>query len=132
MFSVDLGAGWSAVPQTSGVSIKPLSGDFDESAGKGFRTRYVKFAPGGETFAPFTHNCWEEALLIEGEIAQKATGKALRAPAYVIRPPGAPHGPLRSEGGCLMIEAQYFADRAVGLTAFRPQRSGEAASKSGR
>lgn len=115
MFAVDLTTGWTPVPETRGILIKPLSGGLDEAAGTGFRTRYVRFLPGGETFAPFTHPYWEEALLVDGELTVKATSQVLTAPAYVIRPPGTPHGPLRSGPGCLMIETQYFAARALGL-----------------
>lgn len=115
MFPVDLTQGWSSVPETSGIEVKPLSGALNESARTGFRTRYVRIAPGGETFAAFTHPYWEEALLIEGEVTQKETGVTLKAPAYVIRPPDTPHGPLVSATGCMMVETQYFAERAVGL-----------------
>lgn len=118
MFPVDLGTGWSPVPDTSGVSIKPLSGDFDEPAGMGFRTRYVRFDAGGETHAPYTHAYWEEALLVSGSLTTKEDGRTLQAPSYVIRPPGTPHGPLVSQQGCLLLEVQYFAARAVGLSGF--------------
>lgn len=114
MLPIDLTKDWSPVPETSGIEVKPLSGELDEAAGTGFRTRYVRIAPGGETFAAFTHPYWEEAALIEGEVTQKETGVTLKAPAYVIRPPGTPHGPLISATGCLMIETQYFAERALG------------------
>lgn len=123
MREVDLSDGWSDVPQTSGIAVKQLSGDFDEAAGTGFRTRYVRFQPGGETFAPFTHPYWEEALLVQGELTTKEDGVTLRAPAYVIRPPGTPHGPLISATGCLMIETQYFAGRTVGLADFLDRKA---------
>lgn len=115
MFAVDLETGWEAVPGTSGLSARLLSGDFDEPAGRGFRTRHVRFEPGGETFAPYTHAYWEEAYLLSGELTVKDGGETLKAPAYVIRPPGTPHGPLVSERGCLLLEIQYFADRTVGM-----------------
>lgn len=123
MFDVDLSEGWQDVPETRGVSTKPLSGDFDEASQSGFRTRYVRFAAGGETFAPFTHTYWEEACLLEGEVTLKAEGRTLRAPAYVIRPPGTPHGPLVSETGCLMLETQYFAVRKVGMADYLDRRA---------
>lgn len=123
MYFVDLNEGWESVPGTEGVLVKPLSGDFEEAAGRGFRTRYVRFQPGGRTFAPFTHRYWEEAVLIEGEVTLTADGKTLKAPAYVIRPPGTPHGPLVTETGCLIIETQYFAERGVGLDAYLDRRS---------
>lgn len=115
MFEIDLATAWEKVPETRGISTKLLSGDFDEPRRTGFRTRYVKIEKGGETFSPFTHTYWEEALLLEGTLTTKADGKTLHAPAYVIRPPGTPHGPIMSADGCLLLEIQYFADRKVGL-----------------
>lgn len=122
MHKVDIDEGCEAVAGTQGVLIKPLSGDFDEAAGRGFRTRYVRFEPGGRTFAPFTHTYWEEAALIEGSVTLVADGVTLEAPAYVIRPPGTPHGPLVSETGCLMIETQYFAERGIGKADYLDRR----------
>lgn len=125
MYAVDLQSGWVDVPETSGITIKPLSGALDEKAGTGFRTRYVRFVPGGETFAAFTHPYWEEALLLEGEVTRKADNVTFKAPAYVIRPPGTPHGPLISHTGCLMIETQYYAQRQLGMTDYLdPQADG--------
>ena len=123
MFPVDLTTGWSPVPDTAGVSIKPLSGDFDEAAGSGFRARYVRFDPGGETFAPFVHRYWEEAFLVEGSLTAKEDGRTVYPPAYVIRPPGTPHGPLVSRDGCLLVEMQYFAERAVGSAVFLDRKA---------
>ena len=123
MFPVDLKDGWEPVPDTSGIAFKPLSGDFDEAAGAGFRSRYIRFAPGGETFAPYTHTYWEESFLVEGSLTTKADGQTRHAPAYVIRPPGTPHGPLVSHEGCLLIEVQYFAERRAGPSAFLDGKS---------
>lgn len=123
MFEVDFDKGWETIPSTSGLATKLLSGDFDEAAGRGHRTRYVKFDRGGETFAPFTHTYWEEAYLVDGELTTKEDGKTLRSPAYVIRPPGTPHGPLISATGCLLLEIQYFADRAVGMAQFLDKKA---------
>ncbi len=123
MFPVDLQTGWSEVPETRGVLVKQLSGDFDEPAGKGHRTRYVRFLPGGETFAPYIHSYWEEALLAEGELTTKEDGRVLRAPCYVIRPPGTPHGPLVSATGCLLVEVQYFGARSLGRTDYLDRKA---------
>ena len=118
MFAVDMDKGWETIPQTSGLEAKMLSGDFDEPNLKGHRSRLVRFAPGGETFAPFSHTYWEEVYLVEGTLTTKEDGETLTAPAYVIRPPGTPHGPLISHDGCLLMEVQYFADRQAGPTEF--------------
>uniref|UniRef100_UPI003B5279C2 cupin domain-containing protein n=1 Tax=Roseovarius indicus TaxID=540747 RepID=UPI003B5279C2 len=116
MYEIDTETGWSEIPGTSGLAVKLLSGDFDEANARGFRTRYVRFEPGGETFEPFTHTYWEEVCLVEGALVAKEDGQSLEAPAYVIRPPGTPHGPFISPKGCLLLEIQYFAERAPGET----------------
>ncbi|MDB5573880.1 MAG: hypothetical protein JWR79_1037, partial [Tardiphaga sp.] len=35
-------------------------------------------------------------------------GEAFKPNTYACRPPGAFHGPFKSEGGCLMMEIHYF------------------------
>lgn len=116
MFHLEMTTGWSDIPGTSGVSTKPLSGGLDEAAGKGFRTRCVRISPGGETFEPFVHPYWEEVFLLQGELTSKPDRATVDAPGYVIRPPGTPHGPLLSSTGCLLIEFQYFSERAIGMS----------------
>jgi hypothetical protein len=123
LFEIDLTKGWETIPDTSGLTTKLLSGDFDEHAERGFRTRYVRFDRGGETFAPFTHKYWEEAFLLEGELMAKEDGRTLLSPAYVIRPPGTPHGPLFSSTGCLLLEIQYFAERKPGVADFLDKKA---------
>lgn len=118
MYSVDVSGDWSAVPSGKGLFSKLLSGDFDEAATKGFRTRLVRFDPGGETFAPFVHPYWEEVYLLSGTLSSKERGVTVSAPGYIIRPPGTPHGPMLSSGGCLLLEFQYFAARSVGIAEF--------------
>jgi hypothetical protein len=129
MFELDMTTGWEAIPGTNGITQKPLSGNFDEANLKGYRTRCVRVAPGGETDDPFVHTYWEEVFVLEGTLSSKADGSSVTAPAYVIRPPGTPHGPIFSEEGCTLIEFQYFADRSIGmkdyLDAMAPARAAD-------
>ena len=115
MFETDMETGWSPIPETTGLEGKLLSGDFDESNASGHRTRIVRFAKGGRTYAPYVHTYWEEVYLVSGEMTNTEDGTTVTAPAYVIRPPGTPHGPFLSENGCLLLEIQYFAERKVGV-----------------
>lgn len=115
--------GWSEIPGMPGLSARLLSGDFDEAAAKGFRTRYVRFAPGGETTAVFTHAYWEEIALIEGSLYDRTDNLLYEAPCYALRPPGTPHGPYVSEKGCILLETQYFAERTVGESAFLDKKA---------
>lgn len=115
--------GWTEVPGTRGILARMVSGDFDEAAQRGFRTRLVRMLPGAETFAPFEHAYWEEVTLIEGALTDLSDGTVHEALAYVIRPPATPHGPLWSERGCVMVETQYFATREVGAADFLDPRA---------
>jgi len=58
---------------------------------------------------PFVHDHWEEVWLIEGDrkVGNDAHGREgtnFTAPTYACRPPGVPHGPFKSEKGCLLYE----------------------------
>ncbi|MBW3098170.1 cupin domain-containing protein [Pseudohoeflea coraliihabitans] len=128
MFALDMTEGWEPVPGLKGIFIKPLSGELDESSQKGFRTRCVRVEPGGETFEPFSHDYWEEVFILEGELTAKADGSTVTAPAYVLRPPHTPHGPLISETGCTLLEVQYFAERAIGMRAHLDPQAPESAA----
>lgn len=118
MFRLDMEEGWEDVPGTKGIRQKPLSGDFDEAAGRGFRTRFIRIDPGGETFEPYEHAYWEEVFILEGNLSTKADNICVAAPAYVLRPPGTSHGPFISSSGCMLIEIQYFANRTSGETPY--------------
>ena len=48
-----------------------------------------------------------------GNDADGNGGERFTAPTYACRPPGAPHGPFKSEGGCMLFELHYYPD-AVG------------------
>ncbi len=110
--SVDLDTGWE-VPAgyPAGIEQKILAGGLDEAAGRGNRSRLLRFAPGAFTTEPFVHDYWEEVYLLSGDLAVGAGGGAETfAPnTYACRPPGAYHGPFRSDGGCMLLEIHYYA-----------------------
>lgn len=111
---VDLGAGWETpAGYPAGIEQKILSGALDEEARRGTRTRLLRFAPGVFTAAPFVHEYWEEVYLISGDLIvgnddQGRGGEGFAPHTYACRPPGAPHGPFKSAGGCLLLEIHYF------------------------
>ena len=113
-YAVDLDAGWESPPgYPPGIEQKTLSGELDEEARRGTRTRLLRFAPGVFTTAPFVHEFWEEVCLVSGDLtvgndAQGDGGESFSAYTYACRPPGAPHGPFKSEAGCLLLEIHYF------------------------
>ncbi len=108
--AVDLGSGWETPPgYPAGIQQKILSGSLDEENGKGSRTRLLRFLPGVFTTEPFVHTYWEEVYQLSGDLSVgKDNPERFAANTYAVRPPGAPHGPFASEGGCLLLEIHYF------------------------
>jgi hypothetical protein len=111
---VDLERGWE-VPAgyPVGIEQKILSGALDEARGRGARTRLLRFAPGVYTTSPFVHEYWEEVFLISGDLivgndALGRGGEPFTGPTYACRPPGALHGPFKSQQGCLLFEVHYY------------------------
>lgn len=108
--SLDMDSGWE-VPAgyPEGIQQKILSGSLDEDAKTGSRTRFLRFDPGAFTTKPFVHEYWEEVLLISGDLSVQTSEWERFSPlTYACRPPGAFHGPFRSETGCLLLEIHYF------------------------
>ncbi|MFI4948771.1 MAG: cupin domain-containing protein [Alphaproteobacteria bacterium] len=114
--AVDMTSGWSTPPgYPEGIEQKILAGALDEEKKTGSRTRLLRFAPEVFTTAPFVHEYWEEVYLIEGDLtvgndAEGRGGESFAPGTYACRPPGAAHGPFKSQGGCLLLEIHYFAD----------------------
>ncbi|CEJ11404.1 hypothetical protein BN1110_01694 [bacterium YEK0313] len=112
--TLDMTAGWE-VPQgyPSGIKQKILSGALDEENRRGSRTRLLRFDAGTYTTKPFVHDYWEEVFLVSGDLtvgndAAGAGGTPFQPFTYACRPPGAFHGPFKSEAGCLLLEIHYF------------------------
>ncbi|AVF40193.1 cupin domain-containing protein [Pandoraea apista] len=112
--SIDMKEGWEVPPgYPPGIEQKILAGSLDESNRAGSRTRLLRFAPGIYTKAPFVHTYWEEVYLVSGDLtvgndAQGEGGEAFAPNTYACRPPGAFHGPFKSNGGCLLLEIHYY------------------------
>ncbi|MBP0637192.1 MULTISPECIES: cupin [unclassified Cupriavidus] len=112
--TLDLSSGWE-VPEgyPAGIQQKILSGALDESGRRGSRTRLLRFDAGIFTKAPFVHEYWEEVYLLSGDLtvgndANGNGGEAFEPNTYACRPPGAFHGPFRSDGGCMLLEIHYY------------------------
>jgi hypothetical protein len=112
--AVDFGSGWETPGgYPKGIEQKILSGALDEIGKRGTRTRLLRFAPGVFTTAPFVHEYWEEVYLVSGDLtvgndANGQGGEAFAPNTYACRPPGAYHGPFKSNTGCLLMEIHYF------------------------
>ena len=113
-FNVDMDEGWETpAGYPSGIQQKILVSDLDETGKTGGRTRLLRIGPGVFTTEPFVHDHWEEVYLLEGDLivgndAQGHGGEKFISPTYACRPPGAPHGPFKSDGGCVMYEIHYY------------------------
>jgi hypothetical protein len=111
---VDLTSGWETpAGYPAGIQQKILSGALDEKNKKGTRSRLLRFAPGVFTAEPFVHDYWEEVYLVSGDLTvgndKTGNGGTAFAPnTYACRPPGAYHGPFKSNNGCLLFELHYY------------------------
>lgn len=113
--TVDMSTGWETPPgYPEGIKQKILASDLDETGKRGSRTRLLRFDPGVFTTEPFVHDHWEEVYLLHGDLTvgnddKGQGGEPFPADTYACRPPGAYHGPFKSEGGCMLLELHYYA-----------------------
>jgi hypothetical protein len=104
---IDLEKGWEPIPgYPRGIVHKILSGRLDEEARAGTRTRLLRFEPGAYTTVPFEHEYWEEVFQLSGDLI--VGGETFGPMTYACRPPHVPHGPFRSETGCVLLENHFF------------------------
>ncbi len=75
----------------------------------GVATRMLRFEPGTDTTpnGVQAHDFWEEVYILDGSITDLRLKETFAAGMYACRPPGMPHGPWRSEQGCLTFEVRY-------------------------
>jgi hypothetical protein len=111
---LDMTDGWATpLGYPSGIQQKILSGELDEQARRGSRTRFLRFEPGVFTTKPFVHDYWEEVYLVSGDLIvgndeHGQHGESFQPNTYACRPPGVHHGPFKSETGCLLLEIHYY------------------------
>lgn len=112
--TLDMSSGWE-VPAgyPEGIKQKIISGALDEVNNRGSRTRLLRFDAGVYTTAPFEHEYWEEVYLLSGDLTvgndvNGEGGVSYPPNTYACRPPHAPHGPFKSENGCMLLEIHYF------------------------
>jgi hypothetical protein len=117
-YTVDLESGWETpAGYPEGIKQQILAGFLDEKNKRGFRTRHLRFDPGVYTTTPFVHDYWEEVYLVSGDLTVGSDergngGKKFLPNTYACRPPGTPHGPFKSDGGCLLLEVHLYDENA--------------------
>ncbi len=113
-FQVDFTTGWEVPPgYPKGIQLKVLAGNIDREKKKGGYTRLLRFMPGAFTTEAFEHDHWEEVYVLQGDLIVDSKpdgtgGRTFLQGTYCCRPPGVPHGPFRSETGCLLLETHYY------------------------
>jgi len=82
------------------LSIDPLTGEY---------TRLTRFLAGADTsrFGGKTHPYPEEVFIVSGRLYDRAFGRWLEAGHYASRPPGEPHGPFKTDDGCVVLEVSF-------------------------
>jgi hypothetical protein len=95
---------WTPAAGYSGVTERVLS------AGDGaILTRLARWEPGVDTTPAgvIRHDYVEEVYLLEGDLTDLTLGRSFHPGEYACRPIGMPHGPYRTETGCVMLEIRY-------------------------
>ncbi len=105
---------WNPLSAEAAEHWQPIEGMADlaeeltlaQDAKNGDYTRLTRFLPGADTaaFGVKSHDYPEEIFVVSGRLYDAAVGRWLVAGDYVSRPPGEPHGPFRSEEGCVVLE----------------------------
>lgn len=105
--NVDMGKGWETPPgYPAGIEQKILASDLDEEKKTGSRTRLLRFDPGAFSTEPFVHDYFEEVYVMSGGLI--VDGTPCGPHTYACRPPHTPHGPFKSNTGCLLLELHYY------------------------
>jgi hypothetical protein len=99
---------WTPIEGAEGLEEIVLSKD-EES---GDYTRILRFAPGCDTtpLGEQRHEFWEEVWIVSGGIHDLGLDQTFVEGMYACRPPGMPHGPWRSDNGCITFETRYYKD----------------------
>jgi hypothetical protein len=110
---IDMEGGWerpAGYPPL--VESKTLADTLDETARTGHRTLLMRYHPGAADDRVLTHEQIEEVWMLEGEMlwlgGDGSVVQRIPRHGYVCRPPGVPHGPFRSDRGCLMLAMFYY------------------------
>lgn len=98
-------AGLGGMAEEVTLSVDPVTGEY---------TRLTRFLPGADTtpFGAKVHAYPEEVFIVSGRLYDEAFGRWLEMGVYASRPPGEPHGPFRTDVGCVVLEVS-FPDRVT-------------------
>jgi hypothetical protein len=110
---LDTSDGFTTRPDNPLIHEKTLGSTLDTSGRAGVRTRLLRLDAGCQTSESHAHPYWEELYVLEGDIISiDADGERVhKAPGYASRSPGTMHGPVRTEGGCLLLEFNWYGGK---------------------
>jgi hypothetical protein len=92
----------SGLPGMAHVSLRLPDPDGPPPGGAGGFIRLFSVVPGFRLDRQERHTCWEENLMLRGDIWMHERG-TLRAGWCVANPPGLWHGPMVSKGGGVLL-----------------------------
>ncbi len=100
-------AGLEGMAEELTLSMDPLTGEY---------TRLTRFFPGADTtpFGGKRHPYPEEVFIVSGRLYDQAFDRWLEAGHYASRPPGEPHGPFKTDEGCVVLEVSFPQRVAAG------------------
>ena len=103
------GVPWQQSVQ-DGVAERVLSRDAEDPK---ILTRLARWEPGLDTTPTgvITHDYVEEVYILEGSLHDLTLDRTFHAGDFACRPPGMPHGPYRTEDGCVLLETRYRHSR---------------------
>jgi len=74
----------------------------------GSYSHVLKIQSGVEFPEPVTHDFYEEAYYVQGEMLNTKTKERITRGTYVFHRPGEEHGPFRCIRTCLILEFRYY------------------------
>ena len=81
---------------------------FLHKSGNGSYTHLLRIDAGTEFREPVSHEFFEEAYYVEGEMLNTKTKMTIKAGSYVFHEPHEEHGPFRCTRSCLILEFRYY------------------------
>lgn len=74
----------------------------------GSYTHLLRVKAGTKFSEPVSHEFYEEAYYVKGEMLNTKTRKRIKAGAYVFHKPGELHGPFKCLKTCMILEFRYY------------------------
>lgn len=98
------GPGWTHPEgEPEGVSEFMLNSQAD-----GSYTHLLRVEKGTVFREPVSHEFYEEAYYVHGEMLNTRTNRKIKGGSYVLHEPGEEHGPFKCLKACLILEFRYY------------------------